>query len=1060
MARGFLSERLAFGLALGAAVAAFAAGNTCTWTGLGGDGKWSTAANWQDAGGVGNVPLSGNEDTLVFASGAAALTVENDIDNLVVGSIVTTNSAGTVATGVTLTGKAFTITGASADTTRFTGYCATTFDMPLTLGVAMKLSFKATANFNFNCDLTLDTSGTVQWTGAYPKTITPSLYFRGTVTGPNAQFNAVHGTDNGFQYFYHYGPVVVRQYDAGTEYKTSGCHFYSVGNDIKTLRAVGYGIVYAETANAFAADNQLVQISTAYGPSVGGKFHVKGDTTLPKITVDATKGSKRTAIFGSKTLTLAASEDHALPYWSVNDTAGLRWAPTGDYSLSLSNATNATSGAVFVDRGSLKIGGTVTFTQLTKMVLADQTTLEIASGSADCFGTSPNVALYLGSSTAVKLDADVKVKSLFVGGAPIAAGAYRGADGATGTVVPWITGGGTLTVMSAATGTAWIASGDGDWNTAANWTSGVPATTNSTAYLRRYGNYTVSVDAVPESPAGSFQMDNFYGTTLLDISAKLSFLGSVSLGAGAHVNVGAGGEWYQDFSAASSAASGTETFALKDDAVFTVDGGAAVFTNTTGQLSIGGSDGSAGTFEVKSGDVRVKRSGGNCLRLYQNGLIKMTGGTFTYTAGDAFGQYGGTIDLSGDAKLIMKVDGFLAMFRTLTLKIGGNASVRKSVSTQSRWYLTPNAAGEVCRIELDDHGLFDYADDALSLCQRSGAKTIVTLRGHSRLNAANGFHIGDAAGGTGEVVLYDQSYLHDTYYAYGANFGTAAGSAANPAKGILRMHGGAFYTGRSPNSTTTMQGLIFGNGLSSSAAGPIAIGEFEMTGGVITNINNAVVAFGGGMATGTGVQSGGFLFQKSTQPVLIGFRGGTGTYDMSGGCLLAKGSAFVGGAQTNVINYYLKALADRPATGRLTVTGGSFETEKSLFVSGGGYGTLEVGAAGVVKVGSDLYLTNSVDAVASAVAPAKLKFTAGANGCGVIQVTKKIQIAEDAELTVDLTAFEGTRSFPLVESTAIEGAFSPAKITILAPNPGIYSVRQDATGLRLMVNTGTTLFIR
>ena len=50
-------------LAAGLAVPVLLAGNTCTWTGGAGDGKWSSAANWDTP------PVSGNDDALIFAGG-------------------------------------------------------------------------------------------------------------------------------------------------------------------------------------------------------------------------------------------------------------------------------------------------------------------------------------------------------------------------------------------------------------------------------------------------------------------------------------------------------------------------------------------------------------------------------------------------------------------------------------------------------------------------------------------------------------------------------------------------------------------------------------------------------------------------------------------------------------------------------------------------------------------------------------------------------------------------------------------------------------------------------
>ena len=65
--------------AVGAAALTVAAGNVCTWTGGAGDGKWSSAANWDVP------PVSGNDDALIFGGGA--VTCENDIEGMSIGGV-------------------------------------------------------------------------------------------------------------------------------------------------------------------------------------------------------------------------------------------------------------------------------------------------------------------------------------------------------------------------------------------------------------------------------------------------------------------------------------------------------------------------------------------------------------------------------------------------------------------------------------------------------------------------------------------------------------------------------------------------------------------------------------------------------------------------------------------------------------------------------------------------------------------------------------------------------------------------------------------------------------
>ena len=75
------------------------------WTGGGGDGKWSNAANWNFA------PRDGAGDTLVFDTSAGPLVVENDLPGLSVGGI---RFQGSSANAVTINGQELVLTAEAA----------------------------------------------------------------------------------------------------------------------------------------------------------------------------------------------------------------------------------------------------------------------------------------------------------------------------------------------------------------------------------------------------------------------------------------------------------------------------------------------------------------------------------------------------------------------------------------------------------------------------------------------------------------------------------------------------------------------------------------------------------------------------------------------------------------------------------------------------------------------------------------------------------------------------------------------------------------------------------
>lgn len=103
-------SRVSKGFVAGAVAAVFmvagslpAGAATRTWTGAAGDGRWSTAGNWEE--GV----AAGAGDT-VYLTGANDGVISNDVENLSIFSAILTNTAKTV----TLVGGKITFTATSA----------------------------------------------------------------------------------------------------------------------------------------------------------------------------------------------------------------------------------------------------------------------------------------------------------------------------------------------------------------------------------------------------------------------------------------------------------------------------------------------------------------------------------------------------------------------------------------------------------------------------------------------------------------------------------------------------------------------------------------------------------------------------------------------------------------------------------------------------------------------------------------------------------------------------------------------------------------------------------
>jgi len=122
-----LSSLMAISLPL-----AHAAQYTCTWTGLGGDSKFSTGANW-DAGCNGsNAPVSADNDILIFNKDTATPgTLINDLPAGTNFSQIIIDGSGTE--GFTFTGNSINLTGGSITDNSLTAGSFDTFDLAIVL---------------------------------------------------------------------------------------------------------------------------------------------------------------------------------------------------------------------------------------------------------------------------------------------------------------------------------------------------------------------------------------------------------------------------------------------------------------------------------------------------------------------------------------------------------------------------------------------------------------------------------------------------------------------------------------------------------------------------------------------------------------------------------------------------------------------------------------------------------------------------------------------------------------------------------------------------------------
>lgn len=197
-------------LALAAPAVVHAAGQTCTWTGGGGDNKFSTAANWSDCGGA--APTNG--DLLAFdvgvLSGESYVTLSNDITGLSIAGMTFAGSPSSY-TGFRIDGSALTVSGSISNTIANNGDINLQFiDAPVSLSGNTTVSNVSLLGETTTAGHTLSLNSTVicgqsisKISGAGPVIVTSTseqsgVDFTGDNSGFTGTFTANANTNVGF----------------------------------------------------------------------------------------------------------------------------------------------------------------------------------------------------------------------------------------------------------------------------------------------------------------------------------------------------------------------------------------------------------------------------------------------------------------------------------------------------------------------------------------------------------------------------------------------------------------------------------------------------------------------------------------------------------------------------------------------------------------------------------------------------------------------------------------------------------------------------------------------
>ena len=627
-------------------------------------------------------------------------------------------------------------------------------------------------------------------------------------------------------------------------------------------------------------------------------------------------------------------------------------------------------------------------------------------------------------------------------------------------------------VCAGATQTVWKSPVDGSWSNDTAWTAGVPDG-NAALLTNTAASYTDTVGSTPTTPYGNLSLSTGVGyTTILSVVAPefTSTNGILSFGQGARVDVNAGGVMrYVGRTPASSFVS------ISGGGVWHINGGLVDFSNlrvpSSGNSSINiGNTGFSVTscLEVTSGKLALTGLAAsetnntvslNIASVSRGcGLVSMTGGQMLIANNEvtatALNVGGGTyasglLALAGDA--FLSVSNYVKIgssSSTGTVSVAGNSIFRANRGTVYMAY----AANSAATMNVSDAGWVDLSGSGLYV---GGAGGSATLNVNGGLLEASGIQLCRANGATGCAGTLNLTAGQVSISAAGGGIivGYESKTTGN-AQAYLNISGGLMDLSRGVlNNAANQNGLVVGE--IGTAVGGIASGFMTMTDGVVTNAGQFILGAGLG-ATGTVQQVGGDVRQGmgrsgvTSYPMTVGWGGGTGRYTLSGGTFVSDKNVFIGGITTNDLGYTpTSILFANSSTGIVRIEAGSFSVNTNLFLGRSGTGTLVVGSTGVCTAMNVSITDNS---------QSTLRFEFGSGGVGSLSASNALSIGTGAKLEVDTSAYRGSETrIKLVGCATRMGTFDVENIVVT----GRGFVRQNLDqNIWLCRTEGTVLCIR
>lgn len=572
--------------------------------------------------------------------------------------------------------------------------------------------------------------------------------------------------------------------------------------------------------------------------------------------------------------------------------------------------------------------------------------------------------------------------------------------------------------------------------------------------------------------------------------------GKLQVGAGGslrHAFSGASGSW-------TSADAESDKVSVRAGATLEVSGGEAVFTNFVGKMRVAGTAEAPGRIRVSGGRLafHAAKTVHSRIVLDEGGELNVTDGKMMLAQSPEAGvvehypplqMSGGSLKVSGGGVLEL---GPLKshLFGSGTARFEGNACLTNGSPSGKNIevYAGPTANSQTSRVEFAGAARFwttfyatcrnfqlgyDYADlrqpslpaitDGLAVLDYAST---ATTRFGAKFSIGSDYCRGEAHIRSGQV----QTWYRGIDVGGFTEMSSTSRSDAH-GDGLLVVDGGKVYVETldvnaagqkyptiNRDARSQLDGLIVGAGWRTVPGSASRYrGRIEIRSGEIQNAANAsLVVVGAGQADGEIVQTGGKFTNEADWPTVLGFEGGSGLYALTNGTATFTDSVYAGGIATNTI---LRNLANCPhrhdATGRLVLAGGTMTVGKDVVLAADGSGTLEVGPAGSL-VAQNMVLSNGTG-------QASLAFTLGANGAGSVTLTGSLVVRAGARLTVDLGGCTGSKvRYPLLSCGQMEGRFSADDIEFSGDRNlvKVAQLEQTAKGLNVLLVRGTLLLFR